>query len=233
MARFRFTTNSGRPETSARGTVIVDAPWQYGARGFHYKDDEYYRTLDVAALKALPIGELADYLFLWRTVAFGEQAFRLVRHWGFEPVTELFWIKADSIALPPELHGRFLVHPPYGVGYWFRGVVEPIIVAKKPGAPLIRSNYIGLLGPAVYHSRKPDSLHQIIERHYPQPFLELFARRQRIGWTCLGNELDGEDIAISFERYLRTARSRRRMTRRPAPEPIAPEPRINFGAGRG
>ena len=32
-----------------------------------------------------------------------------------------------------------------------------------------------------------------------QTKLELFARRHRPGWTCLGNELDGLDIRDALE----------------------------------
>jgi len=44
------------------------------------------------------------------------------------------------------------------------------------------------------HSRKPAEIQNRIERLCSGPFLELFARRQRPGWTCLGNEIDGRDI---------------------------------------
>lgn len=38
------------------------------------------------------------------------------------------------------------------------------------------------------HSRKPDTLHRIIEACSPGPYLELFAREQRPGWATWGNE---------------------------------------------
>ncbi len=33
---------------------------------------------------------------------------------------------------------------------------------------------------------------------YAGPYLEIFARRHRPGWTCIGNELDGLDIRESL-----------------------------------
>jgi len=39
------------------------------------------------------------------------------------------------------------------------------------------------------HSEKPDEVYRRIERLYPGPYLELFARRPRDGWTTWGNEL--------------------------------------------
>jgi hypothetical protein len=40
------------------------------------------------------------------------------------------------------------------------------------------------------HSRKPDEQYQIIESCSPGPYLELFARHHRPGWTVWGDEAD-------------------------------------------
>jgi hypothetical protein len=42
------------------------------------------------------------------------------------------------------------------------------------------------------HSRKPDEIYDIIEACSPGPYLELFARFKRPGWSQWGNE-DVED----------------------------------------
>jgi N6-adenosine-specific RNA methylase IME4 len=45
------------------------------------------------------------------------------------------------------------------------------------------------------HSAKPEDLQDSLETMFPKARkLELFARRLRPGWTCLGNEIDGKDI---------------------------------------
>jgi len=45
------------------------------------------------------------------------------------------------------------------------------------------------------HSAKPEDLQDSLEAMFPKARkLELFARRLRSGWTCLGNEIDGKDI---------------------------------------
>ncbi len=38
------------------------------------------------------------------------------------------------------------------------------------------------------HSRKPEAFLDLVERVSPGPYLELFARRQRLGWDTWGNE---------------------------------------------
>ena len=40
------------------------------------------------------------------------------------------------------------------------------------------------------HSDKPDAFFDIVERISPGPYLELFARRARPGWTVWGNEVE-------------------------------------------
>jgi N6-adenosine-specific RNA methylase IME4 len=45
------------------------------------------------------------------------------------------------------------------------------------------------------HSAKPEDLQDSLEIMFPKARkLELFARRIRPDWTCLGNEIDGKDI---------------------------------------
>ena len=45
------------------------------------------------------------------------------------------------------------------------------------------------------HSKKPEALQDSLEFMFPQAEkIEIFARRQRKGWICLGNEIDGKDI---------------------------------------
>jgi len=40
------------------------------------------------------------------------------------------------------------------------------------------------------HSMKPDELYDIVESCSPGPYMELFARFQRKGWSHWGNEVD-------------------------------------------
>lgn len=207
------------------GTTIIDPPWPYDKSSHHkslrgYSTDHEYEALTIERLAALPIGSLTQYVFLWTTGPFIEDAYKLLRQWGFEPKTFMAWVKAQEIIPGNETPFK----PSYGVGYWFRGCVEPIILAKQPDSPSIRTSWIGLLCPNARHSRKPDTLHELIEKDFPGPYLELFGRRSRqeLGppsnsfselrkpqivnhkpWTVIGNELClGEDIEISIKKLL-------------------------------
>jgi N6-adenosine-specific RNA methylase IME4 len=48
----------------------------------------------------------------------------------------------------------------------------------------------GIIEPRREHSRKPDCIHERIERLVAGPYVELFARQRRPGWDCWGNEVD-------------------------------------------
>jgi N6-adenosine-specific RNA methylase IME4 len=181
-------------------TAIIDPPWEYQQASKHerltgYSTGHQYDSISTARLGTLPIKDIADYIFLWTTGPFIEEAFQLVRGWGFLPITTTYWVKCASITPGDEPAFK----PTYGVGYWFRGCVEPIIVAKKPGKPSIRTPWIGILSESAKHSRKPDTLHELIEADFPGPYTELFARRPRDGWRCIGNEITGNDIAADIE----------------------------------
>jgi hypothetical protein len=106
-----------------------------------------YGSVTLPSLARLPIKRLGSYVLLWTTVAFTEQGFWLIRQWGFEPVTMLAWIKATTGGVRPvpfssqvidqlksvqTIQGipKLQLTPCYGIGYWFRGAFEPIIVGR-------------------------------------------------------------------------------------------------------
>jgi N6-adenosine-specific RNA methylase IME4 len=48
------------------------------------------------------------------------------------------------------------------------------------------------------HSAKPEAFYDLVESVSPGPYLELFARRQRLGWDTWGNEaLEHVDLGTS------------------------------------
>ena len=66
--------------------------------------------------------------------------------------------------------------------------------------------------PATKHSQKPEELQDMLDVMFPPPEdgsinrVELFARRERPYWVCLGNELEkskNEDIRLSLKKLLK------------------------------
>ena len=198
------------------GTIIADPPWNYakntkssrevgrsrrGTDGKSYYMSGYcdteYEPLTTDTLCDLSLTELISdesVLLLWTPVPFLLDGQRVLEAWGFKYVTALTWVKIQGI-IPPT--------PVYGVGYWFRGATELILVGKRKKS--YRTNYIGFMSESFEHSRKPDDLYALAEECFPGPYLELFARRTRPGWEQLGNELPdhpGEDIRDGLARLV-------------------------------
>jgi N6-adenosine-specific RNA methylase IME4 len=85
-----------------------------------------------------------------------------------------------------------------GMGYWTRANSEPCLLATR-GKPkrLDAVVRMGIIESRREHSRKPDCVHERIERLVAGPYLELFARQSRPGWTSWGNEATKFDEAAA------------------------------------
>ena len=201
-------------------TLIIDPPWPYdkasnnnALSGYVTQDGEgksQYKTLSMDDLAALPINKVMDpdeaYIFLWTVGPFTETSYMLLRAWGFEPKSQMCWYKSDK---------------GLGVGFWFRGGHELVLVGKRTNAESIRTGENSVIvHPRLGHSVKPETLHELIEKQrplhvrknkagepvgqtqtsFPGPYLEIFGRKARPGWTVLGNEApgDGQDIRDSL-----------------------------------
>jgi hypothetical protein len=55
--------------------------------------------------------------------------------------------------------------------------------------------------PRTPHSVKPDSFYALIEECSPGPYLELFSRRRRTGWSVWGNEVES-DVQLGTAEYV-------------------------------
>lgn len=60
--------------------------------------------------------------------------------------------------------------------------------ANAPAGTGVRADSRWFAWPISEHSRKPDAFLDIVEQVSPGPRLEMFARRQRLGWDTWGNE---------------------------------------------
>jgi N6-adenosine-specific RNA methylase IME4 len=165
------------------GVIVADPPWPYRvAKGQGIAEDQYAVMTD-GDLRAMPISQLAldnCVLLLWGTWPKLPEAIQLMTAWGFEYVTGFPWVKTNS------KNGQ----PFYGVGYWVRGCSEYVLIGRRGHvSPPRMKGFMGILSPGFKHSRKPDSVHDIAEA-LPGPYLELFGRRSRPGWTVFGNEVE-------------------------------------------
>lgn len=148
--------------------------------------------MGLSDLMLLPVREIAakdSVLFLWISWPMLPHALRLIRRWDFEYKTCAFaWIKADARQVEM-FHDE--ITAAVSLGYWTRSNSEVCLLATR-GRPrrLAADVRQAIIAPRREHSRKPEGIHDRIQRLVAGPYLELFARQCRPGWTAWGNEID-------------------------------------------
>ncbi len=169
-------------------TIVADPPWDYRRPN----DPNYgtgvnrwngttkavpYPQMTMAEIEELPISDLAEkdaHLYVWTTQRYVERTFGLVRGWGFKPRSLLVWCKRPRGWSPA---GTFM------------NTTEFVVFASRGNLPAIgrceRQWWEWARG---QHSAKPEAFQDIVETVSQGPYLELFARRQRLGWDTWGNE---------------------------------------------
>jgi N6-adenosine-specific RNA methylase IME4 len=168
--------------------ILADPPWPfqtYSEKGKGRSPEKHYDCMPFAHIKATPVELLAAddaALFLWATFPHLAHALEVIEAWGFTYKTCAVWAK-------PTRDGKSWA---MGCGYWWRGNPDLLLLATR-GQPKQRDrerNLLGLiLAPRREHSRKPDEAYRHIEEMLAGPYLELFARTERTGWTSWGNEV--------------------------------------------
>jgi N6-adenosine-specific RNA methylase IME4 len=168
--------------------IILDPAWDFEAwekKTGDAKSPEY-DLMTLEDIYNLPVAQLSDpdcVLFLWATNPFLPQALRAMESYGFSYRSKFPWIKTT-------LKNQML---DYGTGYWVRGVSEDVLIGVRGNVTAPRlENFLGLIGPNIEHSRKPQDVHRMAEATTTGPFLELFARYSRPKWVTVGNEYRGE-----------------------------------------
>jgi N6-adenosine-specific RNA methylase IME4 len=158
--------------------LYADPPWRYEANSSPATRaiENHYPTMLLEEMCALEVPAADDaLLFLWATSPKLAEALTLMAAWGFEYRTSAVWVK-DRI----------------GMGYYFRGRHELLLVGRRGGAgpPEASQRWDSVIeAPRIEHSKKPEVVYEMIEDMYPNATrLELFSRTVREGWDAWGNE---------------------------------------------
>jgi N6-adenosine-specific RNA methylase IME4 len=184
------------------GAILADPPWRYvtwdrreaiartRSSGTNVSAECHYRTMPTDELLALPVGELAAVdcnLFLWATWPNLLDALKVIEAWGFEYKTCAFcWTKAHAGQL--EMFEDSMMGL-LGMGYWTRANTEPCLLATRGRPKRLNADVRqAIIEPRREHSRKPDCVYDRIERLVAGPYLDLFSRTNREGWTSWGAE---------------------------------------------
>tara|TARA_R110002074_G_scaffold309617_1_gene480449 strand:+ start:1087 stop:1722 length:636 start_codon:yes stop_codon:yes gene_type:complete len=182
-------------------TVMADPPWRFtnrtGKIAPEHKRLARYSTLSLDEICELPVSgcmKETAHCYLWVPNALLPDGLKVLDAWGFQYKSNLIWHKVRKDG---GSDGR-------GVGFYFRNVTEILLfgVRGKNARTLAPGrSQVNLFGTRKReHSRKPDEQYGIIESCSPGPYLELFGRGARPGWTVWGNQAD-EDYKPTWDTY--------------------------------
>ena len=167
--------------------IYADPPWhETGGGRIKRGADKHYplmHTHEIIALGDQVKTWAADdsLLFLWATNNYLPDALRVMDAWGYTYKTNLVWVKNQK-----------------GLGFYLRGKHELLLIGVRGRPPHSRQGltrkgrYIPdsvLVADKGRHSQKPDAIADMIEQMSKGPYLEMFARRARMGWDVWGNEV--------------------------------------------
>lgn len=170
---------------------MADPPWRFqnstGKVAPEHKRLNRYGTMTLDDIMALPVERVSDetsHLYLWVPNALLPDGIGVLKAWGFNYKSNIVWHKVRKDG---GSDGR-------GVGFYFRNVTELLLFGVKGKnartLPPGRSQVNMLQTRKREHSRKPDEQYDLIESCSPGPYLEMFGRGVRQGWTTWGNQAD-------------------------------------------
>ena len=174
--------------------IYADPPWAYktyskkGQTKANGSMLPHYNTMTLEELKKMGtiiqnITAEEAILFMWVTFPSIEQAFEVIKAWGFTYKTCAFcWVKQN-----PKSDGIYS-----GIGHWTNANAELCLLATKKKFPKRKSKKVKqiILAHRERHSKKPDETrNRIVELVGNLPRIELFARQEAEGWDCWGNEV--------------------------------------------
>ena len=169
--------------------ILIDPPTPQPMigkfKGRHSISDKlHYKTMTIEQIKSLPVEEFAEegcHLWLWTTNAFLKDSFDFMAAWNFKYLNIITWIK------------------PSGLGAWFVNTTQHVLFGYYKKCQFNKVKYLpthfnGIVKPGE-HSKKPNSLLQLVEWISDEPRIEIFARKKRPRWDYIGDEL-GKPISI-------------------------------------
>lgn len=166
-----------KPAPTLPNLVLADPPWRYDFAETDSRqiENQYPSATVDEIISHKPDTEQDCVLLMWATVAKLREAFEVMDGWGFEYKTHAVWDKEKI-----------------GMGYWFRGQHELLLVGTKGQAsPPDAENRVSSVfrEPRGKHSAKPQCVYEWIEAAFPERTkLEMYCRAPREGWAVFGNE---------------------------------------------
>lgn len=186
--------------------IYADPPWTYENKktggSFQSQAENQYDLMSNEDILNMPIKDITEkdcICFLWVTVPLLPIGLGVLQSWGFKYKTMLTWRKIMSM----------------GMGYWFRGQCEHLILGVKGNVKAFRQQKSNFYESEIFeldecyqskagkHSQKPQHFRELINNAVKISFespkkLELFARSREgffpdyeyEGWNVYGNQVN-------------------------------------------
>lgn len=202
-------------------TICLDPPWnEQGGGKIKRGADRHYNLLKTKEMPEIifdsGVFRLTEdaHMYMWVTNSFLQDGLWLMGQLGFVYKTNICWRKR-RLATEKELKKLIEMYnqEPFvalarlhelqdvsqaGIGQYFRGSHELLLFgvrgrgfAQRTERRDIRSVIHAFRTPK--HSQKPEESYELIEARSSGPYLEMFARSGRPGWTAWGNQAPEED----------------------------------------
>lgn len=165
--------------------IVADPPWSMRLIEREQRPDQgrhvAYPTMEIDEIAKLPVAELAAddcHLYLWVTHRFLPAGLQLLEEWGFAYQCVMTWRK--NVGFTP---------------FSWMYDTEHVLFARRGNLKMTQLGLrLSFEAPVAGHSVKPDVFYERVIAASPGPRLEMFARRQRDGFTAWGNEVSNAAI---------------------------------------
>jgi site-specific DNA-methyltransferase (adenine-specific) len=161
--------------------IYADPPWKEEMTGEYQRRHKRrtelpYKDMSIDDICRLPINKISGdgcHLWLWTTNQYLKEGFIVLEAWGFKYLAPITWVKTT------------------GLGNWFIHRTQTLLFGYKDHCIFPAARYkptVIFASNPTTHSQKPQAVADLIEEISPAPRIELFCRKQRLGWDCWGDQ---------------------------------------------
>lgn len=186
-------------------TILIDPPWKLCSGGkpslsiqAHYPVQSQKEIISTCKewISKYQISSEA-HIYIWSVNTYSgayskgiEDALELCRTLGFKPITNLLWVKSQGNPTPYGLRASELCifGSRHRKGEHKKVMYKGINTDDTVALPSLVKSRDWMHSERREHSRKPDNFYSLIESRSNGPYLELYGRTKREGWTTEGND---------------------------------------------